>query len=201
MKEGFSGQSRIETLDTGPGQKVRIEHQGVPVCWGDVISYWQGDEAFRSFFNALLARAPFDAFRWETPPVTRDTRDQAFEFVLLDAPELKRAADPSDFAGHFRHAEPGAVLEFTNLGGDALMVVPTPAEPISACAHLAAFARGAPEAQQHALWRQVGAALERRVGERPVWLSTAGAGVPWLHVRLDDRPKYYSYAPWRRHPA
>jgi hypothetical protein len=31
----------------------------------------------------------------------------------------------------------------------------------------------------------------------PEWLSTAGAGVSWLHVRLDDRPKYYGYAPYR----
>ena len=31
----------------------------------------------------------------------------------------------------------------------------------------------------------------------PVWVSTAGAGVSWLHVRLDDRPKYYGYQPYR----
>ena len=43
----------------------------------------------------------------------------------------------------------------------------------------------------------VGAAMQRRLGAKPVWLSTAGAGVSWLHVRLDDRPKYYGYAPFR----
>jgi hypothetical protein len=32
---------------------------------------------------------------------------------------------------------------------------------------------------------------------KPVWLSTAGAGVSWLHVRLDDRPKYYGYRPYQ----
>ncbi|MFO1021395.1 MAG: hypothetical protein U0903_11970 [Planctomycetales bacterium] len=35
---------------------------------------------------------------------------------------------------------------------------------------------------------------------KPVWLSTAGAGVPWLHVHLDDQPKYYSHAPYRAVP-
>ena len=39
--------------------------------------------------------------------------------------------------------------------------------------------------------------MEDRVNEIPVWLSTAGGGVAWLHVRLDDRPKYYSYAPYK----
>jgi hypothetical protein len=28
-------------------------------------------------------------------------------------------------------------------------------------------------------------------------LSTAGGGVDWLHMRLDDRPKYYRHLPWR----
>ena len=44
----------------------------------------------------------------------------------------------------------------------------------------------------------VGGAVQRRLGTKPVWLSTAGAGVSWLHVRLDDRPKYYGYAPYRQ---
>jgi Family of unknown function (DUF6940) len=33
---------------------------------------------------------------------------------------------------------------------------------------------------------------------KPVWLSPAGAGVSWLHLRLDDQPKYYGYAPYRQ---
>jgi hypothetical protein len=38
--------------------------------------------------------------------------------------------------------------------------------------------------------------MAARVSTTPVWLSTAGAGVAWLHVRLDDRPKYYSHRPY-----
>lgn len=193
-----SWHARTERLNEGGECRVAMERDGTPVSFGDVMADWQWNPAFRDFFIRILAEARLDAFRWETPPVTRDTLDRPFEFVLLDAPELKRPADPSDFAEHFRHAPSADVIEFTNLGGDALMVVPTPGEPRAAYAHLAAFARGAPDEQQHALWQRVGAALERRLGEKPVWVSTAGAGVPWLHVRLDDRPKYYGYQPWRR---
>jgi hypothetical protein len=57
--------------------------------------------------------------------------------------------------------------------------------------------RGAPESQKHALWALVGKMMEQRMGSSPVWLSTAGAGVPWLHVRLDERPKYYGFGPYR----
>ena len=78
------------------------------------------------------------------------------------------------------------------------MVVPRPIAEPSAYGHLAAFVRGAPEAQRHALWQMVGESMARRIGAKPVWLSTAGAGVSWLHVRLDDRPKYYGFGPYRQ---
>ncbi len=35
------------------------------------------------------------------------------------------------------------------------------------------------------------------IGHTPLWLSTAGGGVAWLHVRLDSRPKYYGYSPYK----
>lgn len=31
-----------------------------------------------------------------------------------------------------------------------------------------------------------------------VWLSTNGVSTAWLHVRLDSRPKYYHYIPYRK---
>ena len=32
----------------------------------------------------------------------------------------------------------------------------------------------------------------------PTWVSTAGGGVAWLHVRLDSAPKYYTHRPYTR---
>ena len=89
------------------------------------------------------------------------------------------------------------MVEFPNLGNDAVMVVPCPGGPPAAYGHLGAFVRRAPESQRHAFWGRVGAAMQRRLDARPIWLSTAGAGVSWLHVRLDDRPKYYGHGPYR----
>jgi len=146
----------------------------------------------------LLADAPFSAFRWETPPITTASAVRPFEFVLLDSPELATHPDPDAFAEHF--GDPAGstdVVSFPNLNNDAILVVPCPRGPLSAYGHIAAFVREAPDAQKHALWRLVGELMQRRLGPRPVWLSTAGAGVPWLHVRLDQKPKYYGHAPYR----
>jgi hypothetical protein len=57
--------------------------------------------------------------------------------------------------------------------------------------------RQGPPEQVHELWRVVAASMEARLGTEPTWLSTAGMGVSWLHVRLDSQAKYYGYAPYR----
>lgn len=178
---------------------MRFELAGREATFDDVILAWRETEEFRSLFISTLAKTPYAAFRWETPPVTAATTGRVFECVVLDSPGLVNRPDPSSFASQFR-SQQGDVLEFSNLGRDAILVVPRPLGDESNYGHLAAFVRGAPDDQKHALWRAVGDAMFRRLGERPVWLSTAGAGVPWLHVRLDDRPKYYGHAPFRRWP-
>jgi hypothetical protein len=189
---------RREELTAGRGMRFAVDLGSKPATFADVLRGWQSDTAFRSLYNALLAGAPFSAFRWETPPVTTATLTRPFEFVLLDSPGLAPSADPEAFAAHFDSAPEEGVVEFPNLGRDAILVVPCPRASPSAYGHLAAFVREAPEPQWHALWRLVGAAMTQRVSSKPVWLSTAGAGVSWLHVRLDDRPKYYGFGPYRQ---
>jgi hypothetical protein len=174
--------------------------EGGPLSSGEVLDRWSADQAFRSFFIGMLNCAPRAAYRWETPAITTASLSSPFECALVDEPALvDTLADPSPFAEHIGVAGSGAdtVVRFANLRGDAVLVVPREVGPRSSYGHLAAFARGAPVPQQHELWRQVAAATLARVGSRPVWLSTAGLGVPWLHVRLDDRPKYYAFAPYR----
>ena len=181
------------------GLRVTVEYAARPVSFADVIAHWQTDAAFRAWFNTLLTDAPFAAFRWETPAVTAATVSRPFEFVLLDAPGLARRPEPEAFAEHFRHAT-ATVIDCANLSGDAVLVVPCPVADDSAYGHLGAFVRAAPAEQRDVLWQRVGDAMARRMSAKPVWLSTAGAGVSWLHVRLDDRPKYYGHAPYREKP-
>lgn len=191
--------ARSEPLADARGVRFALGLDSHPGTFADVILGWQGDASFRSQFNELLAKTPFTAFRWETPPVTAATAKRPFEWVLLDSPGLGDRPEPEAFADHFSRGQ-DTVVSFVNLGGDAILVVPCPVAEPSAYGHLAAFVRLAPEQQRQALWRSVGEAMARRIGVKPVWLSTAGAGVSWLHVRLDDRPKYYGYVPYRQSP-
>jgi len=188
-----------EELDGGGILRFVVSRDGNPASVADAIAAWRSDGEFRELFGAALAEAPFAAFRLETPGVTAATATRPFEFVLLEAPGLARAPDVGAFAEHF--SKTLDVVTFANLRGDAALVVPCPLASPSAYGHLAAFVRGAPGSQRDALWKLVGESMLRRMGAKPVWLSTAGAGVPWLHVRLDDRPKYYGHAPYKVVPG
>ncbi|MCP4408550.1 MAG: hypothetical protein GY807_12455 [Gammaproteobacteria bacterium] len=189
--------SRITQLSNSRGIKFAIDIGSLPISYADVLTRWENDADFRKFFIGLLVDSPFSAFRWETPPITIATVNCPFEFVLLDSPYLACSPDPSAFAEHFIATAPGRVVEFPNLGNDAIMIVPCPDDSLSDYGHLAAYLRNSSESQQHSLWELVGVTMQRRLSTKPVWLSTAGGGVAWLHVRLDDRPKYYGYAPYR----
>ena len=187
----------VDILQYDRVHKYVVAQDGRPLSRADAWGLWQRDEAFRSFFIALLVDSPFAAYRWETPPVTTATVNDSFEFVLLNSPGLAARPDTTSFAEHFSSddAEQGIVI-FDNLGGDALLVVSSPRGPVSTYTELAAFVRGAPVSQIHALWRAVGRIMQEHVSARPLWLSTAGGGVAWLHIRLDSRPKYYGHAPY-----
>jgi hypothetical protein len=191
-----------EPLESGRGQRISLREQRETLTCAQVIDYWCGDGAFRAYFSGLLAGLPYDAFLWEMPPLIRGTLDRAFECVVVDSPPLARArTDAVAFAPHFNTAGAcGGVVRFPNLGADALLIAPCPEESREAYVHLAAFVRAAPVAQQHGLWMCVGEEVMKRCSEQPIWVSTSGLGVHWLHVRLDSFPKYYSYGPYRQYP-
>ncbi len=187
-----------EELANGHGLRFVIDLDASPASYAQILQRWQHDSGFRALFIDLLAGAPFASYRWETPPVTVATQDRAFEFVLWDSPELAVKSDPRTFDCQFgSDTNQRSVVTFPNLGNDAILVVPCPIGSLSAYAHLAAFVRQAPEPQKHALWERVGRVMAGRLSAAPVWLSTAGAGVSWLHVRLDDQPKYYRHRSYR----
>ena len=188
--------AEITELNDGRVLHYRLLNDSEPLSWSDIVDRWQNDPSFRTFFISLLADAPFPAYFWETPPITVSTMTEPFEFVLVDSQTLVGVqCDDQAFAEHF--SSDASIIEFSNLGGDATLVAPCPREPLSAYAQISTFSRGAPDDQQHQLWALVAVALRRRLGDQPVWVSTSGLGIYWLHIRLDSVPKYYTYESYR----
>ncbi|RYY88116.1 hypothetical protein EON63_02970 [archaeon] len=148
----------------------------------------------------------WQAVFWECKPVKPEEFSLAsheFEFVVLNAPSLaSKQADVYSFREHFDKPEHlnKLAIAFSNLGKDAFLSVPTPQRTdMQIYTHLLSFLRGASEQQVIALWSTVGQVFLSRIEEAsyPLWLSTSGLGVYWLHVRNDKVPKYYNYIPFK----
>ena len=187
--------SKSRLVDSDNVSQILILQDGKRITYGEAIQLWQEDFNFRTFFISLLANSPYEAYFWETPPIDRSNCDRPFEFVLTNNPRLARVKpDYHSFKQYFKSQED--VVTFANLRKDALLVVPCPLAERSAYPHLAAFVRNAPQEQQHLLWQTLGKEIETNLSQQPLWVSTSGLGVYWLHLRLDSYPKYYSYKPY-----
>lgn len=175
----------------------RIFNQDKALTFEEMIACWQADESFCKYFIRVLAELPWRAFFWEMPPLYRHTLDHPVEFVLVNSPALSRAApDPSAFQAYF-NSQADSVVSFMNLGGDARLLAPVPLGADENYTHLAGFVRYAPAQQQVAIFQRLGRLIKQHLGTPPLWVSTSGLGVHWLHIRLDKQPKYYQYAPYR----
>ena len=178
--------------------RFALHGESAALSFGEVIERCRTDAAFREFLTGVLSNSPLKAFFWEVAPVTRQTLDRPFEFVLVPAPALCRLQpDPAPFRSHFDAQFTADMLSFPNLGGDAMLVVPAPLAEATYYTHLGRFLRSAPRSQVNSFWRCVGTTMQECLSIQPTWLSTAGLGVSWLHLRLDSRPKYYPYQPYR----
>jgi hypothetical protein len=181
--------------------RYRILESGSPLPFGALFERLESDPDFARFYTQLLAGSEFQAFFWELPAVTLGTLDQPAEFVLIDAPALSRAlVDSGPFDSTFAAAGKEKVVSFANLSGDALLVAPCPVAVPATYGHIGSFVRDAPSSQIRALWQCVARAFAGAVSETPLWISTSGLGVIWMHVRLDRFPKYYTHAPYRTPP-
>jgi hypothetical protein len=194
-QDGTAYRARTAQLQDLPARLYRLLDGDRLLSRGEGFELLRDSAGFRSFLTDLIVNAPWPVLRFETPAVTRERAAQPLEFALLGDPILAQRADPSAFAEHFSDAAL-PVAAFANLGGDGYMIAPTPPSRHADFAHLAAFLRASDSGQQHALWQCVGEAMLLRLNDQPLWLSTAGGGVPWLHVRIDTRPKYYAFRPY-----
>lgn len=191
-------QATTDKLQNGHIFQYFLQSHARKLTYAQVIQLWQEDHRFREFFSALLAACPFEAFFWECPSLTEDTQHRPFEFVLVNSPQLAGSeADCSDFHQHLVHST-ARVCNFSNLGGDAQLLVPVPQVSAQHYVHIATFVRHADRDQQQALWQSLGKLVADKISQQPLWISTSGLGVACLHIRLDSQPKYYTFAPYRQ---
>jgi hypothetical protein len=182
------------------------EQPGHLLKWGEFLNLLRDDDSqfgLQEVLTDALATSPFPAFFFECPPITTASMASPFECVLVDAQELThvKQGDPEPFQQHFQRscASGRDIAAFTNLGGDSHLVSPCAlGDDLRPYGHIASFMRLAPQDQIARLWKSVGKEVARALNDQPIWISTSGLGVYWLHVRIDPRPKYYQHPAYRQ---
>ncbi|CAG8680286.1 22478_t:CDS:2 [Dentiscutata erythropus] len=155
-----------------------------------------GDEDFLDIFKKALNEATdeLSAYFWECPPVSKGTTNKPFEFVVTKSDTLSYInQDYSSFKEKFTEYLNNDVCSFANLGKDATLIVPIPCNDLD-YKNLSTFTKNAPKEQQIKFWQEVANKLTESLEiSTPKWLSTNGLGVHYLHIRIDNYPKYYSW--------
>lgn len=176
--------------------QFQIKQDDLLLTFEQVIHLWKTSKDFRLFYTQILREVPFAAFFWENKSVCNTNLKQSYEFVVVGTNSFNgKKPNPNPFNTYFSSNH--KVVCFANLGRNAQLVVPCPNNANEIYTHLGTFIRNASYSQIDAFWQQIGIEMEQNLNENPIWLSTSGLGVYWLHARLDQRPKYYTHTPYR----
>ena len=103
---------RIE-LDRGTQSWRGVAKADRGLSFDEVCKAWRTDEAFRDFWVASLEN-PFDAYCWECPPVSDQSRSRPFECVFVVEPLTgAHAAGPGDIRRTFSSGLPNGHVRTT----------------------------------------------------------------------------------------
>ena len=159
------------------------------MLWSEVLTNWKNGIPFTYPENLKNG----EKFHWNTSPLTK-TMDTTYLENFMENKALPKRQNKNAFKENIEKAEKNGKLyatSFPNLSGDTILVVPMPKNKKS-YATLKDFVDNAPAKQQQELWKLVAREAKKRVKKfGKVWISTHGLGVPYLHVRICNQPKYY----------
>ena len=129
-------------------------------------------------------------FLWRTSVLDKSkTKPFVQEFIECD--NFPKTQNYQSFKKYIEKSKNKYVTSFPNLSGDTMLVVPIPRKNKD-YTHLKNFIDQASKVQQMKLWKEVSrVAREMLKKHSQIWISTHGLGVPYLHVRISIKPKYY----------
>ncbi len=170
--------------------------EGSTISFSDWMRFMLTSKEFVLNFNRIFEESSIPSFFWEVKPITKDSLDLPFEFVLVESARLQLIKQNSSaFETYFHNNDLAAT--FPSLRKDAQLIVPTPISEQTNYSQISNFSRSAEQRQIIEFWKRVVYVYSKTIGAKKKWLSTSGLGVYWLHVRVDSRPKYYQHSDYK----
>lgn len=155
---------------------------------------------------SILKLNPFKAYYLEFNPVSCDLLSETiFEFVVTKTTGFVNKTDITTFGELNLNTKSNDIYIFNNLSKTSILISPCYNHKynINVYNNICTFMRSSNLEQQILLLKnsffQYLTQLQKNKNKL-LWLSTHGKGVGWLHIRIDNSPKYQSYLPYKKYP-
>ena len=174
--------------------------------WNMVLSDWHNEEG--QFGPGLIGDPIFDdrvdKFMWNASYINADFSSE-FKQVKKQSKKLPDKQATTAFKSHIekenkKKTKNKHATSFYNLSKDTRLVIPMPRSGKN-YATIAHFTTHAPVLQQKRFWKYVAKVIKQEMRKQRkkkvsaaaarLYVSCHGMGVPYFHVRISTKPKYY----------
>jgi len=165
--------------------QMSIDQNKSDTHWTKILKNWEYGIYFKYPLNIK------NRFMWNTS-VIKENGKSKFKENFKESDKLPKTQNWSVFSSYINKSKNKYVTSFLNLNKDTLLVIPMPQNGKN-YATLKDFCDNASKTQQIIFWQEVSKLIKKKIIEnkKPIWVSTHGLGVPYMHVRISNSPKYY----------
>ena len=173
------------------GSKHKIHIHGNPISFHTFFVYTKFERFLKDYVD-LLKTIDYDEYFWEHPKLIADSLMDEYEVSIVESKRLNFVKPNSNpFSQYFKGDD--SVVTFSNRGGNAILIVPEPDKNSNDFSTISRFVNNAETSLSIEFFKTVFGEWYRNFkgNTNYLYLSTHGLGVHWLHVRIDEYPKYY----------
>ncbi len=151
------------------------------------------NEIFQNEIIQIFTASKFNNVFWEFHPYDLNSTQNIAEFALIEASSFGKA-NSSSFKEYLKNKEDNQVVMFKNLSGDTnLITINSLNTKNQTFCHIMEFMKNSTHENKNKLLTKIGEEMLKYTNSTtPAYLSTHGHGIPWLHIRICNRPKYYA---------
>lgn len=169
---------------------------GTNLTFKQVFEVMENDPlTFHNYLKDEVLKTGYKAVYLEFPKLNTKNLNNKFECVILEAIELINS-NPNPQA--FGISCSDLVICTRNKSKDAELIIPN-LNSSNNYAHLFLFLD--PENCQppennlyYYFWKSAAIVIKEQINcNKNIWISTSGLGIPWLHLRISEIPKYYRF--------
>ena len=168
-------------------KEVFNNQTGGGITWRQLLVKWINKKKYEIYPTDLDY-----SFAIKFYPFTGNDLDKMVKYEISREDGLPEEQNYSSFEDKLNRLCRFDVISFKNLSGDSTLIIPCPDDGKN-YAHLSLFNKNATNSKKLELWKKVAEEINNIIEnnkDQEIYLNTHGYGVPYLHVRIDAKPKY-----------